>query len=100
MVFMGIKITEQIKKRVEIVNAQEILDTYLRGHHPDGLKEGFNLDVLEVKSRLFIAFVYPKNQGHPSYHPWSNEEFIFKVTGYLNDNGYPGRPVWGYQMYR
>lgn len=98
MVFMGITITELVQKKIEVSKAQDILDTYLRGHHPDDLKDGFNLDVLEVKARMFIAFMYPEGQGYPSYHPWSNEEFTLKVQGYLNDNGYPGRPMWNYQM--
>lgn len=98
MVFMGITITEQIQKNIEVSKAQDILDTYLRGHYPDDLKEGYNLDVLEVKSRMFIAFVYPENQGYPSYHPWSNEEFSLKIQEHLNDNGYPGHPMWSYQM--
>ena len=98
MVFMGITVTKQIQERIEIGRAQDVLDTYLRGHYPDDLKEGYNLEVLEVKNRMFIAFLYPENQGYPSYHPWSNEDFSLKIQERLNDHGYPGRPMWSYQM--
>jgi len=98
MVFMGITITKQVQERIEVGDAQEVLDTYLRGHYPDDLKDGYDLEVLEVKSRMFIAFMYPGNQGYPSYHPWSNEEFTVKIQEHLNDHGYPGRPMWSYQM--
>jgi len=98
MVFMGITITEQVQKRIEISKAQDVLDKYLRGHYPDDLKEGFNLDVLEVKSRIFIAFMYPENQGYPNSHPWDKKEFTINIQRYLNDNGYAGRPLWSFQM--
>jgi hypothetical protein len=98
IVFMGIKITEHVQTSMEISKAQDILDTYLKGHHPDDLNNGYNLEVKEIKSRMFIAFKYPENQGFPDYHPWSNEEFTMKVQHYLNDNGYPGHPMWAYPM--
>ncbi|MDQ7731710.1 hypothetical protein QT231_03310 [Halomonas sp. SpR1] len=98
MVFMGITATKQIQEKIEVGKAQDVLDTYLKGHYPVDLKEGYNLEVLEVKNRMFIAFIYPENQGYPSYHPWSNEGFSLKIQEHLNNHGYPGRPMWSYQM--
>lgn len=98
MVFMGITITEKIQKNIKVGEAQDVLDTYLRGHFPDNLAAGYDLEVVEVGKKLILAFIYPEGGGHPDLHPWSTNNFSQKIENLMNDHGYPGQPMWGYEM--
>lgn len=98
IVFAGITVTKEVSAYLARSSLQEKITTYTKGHYPEALKKGYSIEVLEVRQRVFLGFKYPDPEGYPSPHPLSNPAFDAEVSKLLNDNGYPGTPVWGYPM--
>lgn len=98
VVFAGITVTNEVSAYRARSSLQEKIATYTKGHYPEALKKGYGVEVLEVRQRVFLGFKYPDPDGYPAPHPLSNPVFDIEITKLLNDNGFPGAPVWGYPM--
>jgi hypothetical protein len=98
IVFAGITVTKEFSAYLERSSLQSKIATYVKGHYPDEVKRGYGVDVLEIRQRVFLGFRYPGAEGYPSLHPFRNEEFGAEIVKLLNDNGYPGTPIWGYPL--
>lgn len=98
IIFSGITVTNAVVSYRARSALQEKINVYTKGHYPDEYESGYRIEVAEIGQRPFLAFIYPKTDAYPTYHPWSNEFFASEMQRLLNDNGYPGKPAWGYQM--
>ncbi len=98
VVFAGITVINEVSAHLARSSIQEKISTYTKGHYPEEVKKGYGVEVLEVRQRVFLGFKYPDHEGYPSPHPLSNLAFDAEITKLLNDNGFPGTPVWGYPM--
>lgn len=95
--FAGITVTKEVAAYSARTALQETINAYTKGHYPDDYERGYRVEVTEIGERPLLAFMYPDTEAYPGYHPWSNEFFESEIQRLLNDNGYPGKPAWGYQ---
>lgn len=93
-----ITVTKEVSSQLARSSLQERIATYTKGHYPEEVKKGYSVEVLEIRQRVFLGFRYPDGEAYPSPHPLSNPIFDAEITRLLNDNGFPGNPVWGYPM--
>lgn len=98
IIFAGITVTKEVSAHLARSSLQEKIATYTKGHYPEEMKKGYSVEVLEIRQRVFLGFQYPDGETYPSPHPLSNPIFDAEITKLLNDNGFPGNPVWGYPM--
>jgi len=98
IVFAGITVTKEVSAYLARSSLQEKIAIYIKGHYPEELKKGYWVEVLEIRQRVSLGFMYPDDQAYPSPHPLSNSIFDSEITKLINDNGFPGNPVWNYQM--
>lgn len=98
IIFAGITVTKEVSAHFARSSLQEKITTYAKGHYPEAVKKGYGIEVLEIRQRVFLGFQYPDGEVYPSPHPLSNPIFDSEITKLLNDNGFPGNPVWGYPM--
>ncbi len=98
IIFAGITVTKDFSSHFARSSLQEKISTYTNGYYPEEVKKGYGVEVLEIRQRVFLGFRYPDSEAYPSYHPLSNPVFNAEITKLLNDNGFPGNPVWGYLM--
>jgi hypothetical protein len=98
IVFAGITVTKEVSSYLARSSLQEKITNYTKGHYPDEVKKGYGVEVLEVRQRVFLGFKYPNDEAYPSPNPLSTPLFSAEITKLLNDNGFPGDPVWGYPM--
>ena len=98
IVFAGITVTNEVAAHLARSSLQEKIATYTKGHYPEEVKKGYGVEVLEIRQRVFLGFRYPDGEGYPSPHPLSNPIFDAEIIKLINDNGFPGNPVWGYPM--
>ena len=98
IIFAGITVTKEVSAHHARSSLQDKISGYTKGHYPEDVKKGYGVDVLEIRERVFLGFRYPDGEAYPSPHPLSNPIFNAEVTRLLNDNGFPGSPVWGYPM--
>ena len=98
IIFAGITVTKEVSAHFARSSLQEKIATYTKGHYPEEVKKGYGVEVLELRQRVFLGFQYPDGKAYPSPHPLSNPIFDAEITKLLNDNGFPGNPVWGYPM--
>ena len=98
VIFSAINVTRAVSAYLERSALQDKITTYTKGHYPEALKSGYSVEVLEIRNRAFLGFIYPEGSGYPAPHPLSNPSFEYGITKLLNDNGVPGSPIWGYPM--
>ena len=98
IIFAGITVTREVSAHLARSSLEEKIATYTKGHYPKELKKGYGVEVLEIRQRVFLGLMYPDGEAYPSPHPLSNPIFDAEITKLLNDNGFPGTPVWGYPM--
>nr|AGY30845.1 hypothetical protein [uncultured bacterium] len=98
IIFAGITVTKEVSAHVARSSLQDKIGAYTKGHYPEDVKKGYGVEVLELRERVFLGFRYPDGGAYPSPHPLSNPIFDAEITKLLNDNGFPGNPVWGYPM--
>jgi hypothetical protein len=98
IIFAGITVTKEVSAQHARSSLQDKIAAYTKGHYPEDVKKGYDVEVLEIRERVFLGFRYPDGEGYPSPHPLSNPIFDAEATRLLNDNGFPGSPVWGYPM--
>ena len=98
IIFAGITVTKEVAAHLARASLQDKIVTYIKGHYPEELKKGYKVDVLEIRQRVFLGFEYPDSEAYPSTHPLSNPVFDAALTKLLNDNGFPGKPMWSYRM--
>lgn len=98
IILAGITVTKEVSSQLARSSLQEKIATYTKGHYPEEVKKGYSVEVLEIRQRVFLGFQYPDGEAYPSLHPLSNPIFDAEITRLLNDNGFPGNPVWGYAM--
>ncbi|MBD8565209.1 hypothetical protein IFU01_13175 [Oxalobacteraceae sp. CFBP 8763] len=98
VVFAGITVTRTVSDYFARSSLQEKITAYTKGHYPEEVKKGYGVDVLEIRQRVFLGLNYPDNEAYPTPHPLNNAQFTDGITKLLNDNGFPGSPVWAYQM--
>ncbi|MCX5543045.1 hypothetical protein M3A49_26750 [Paraburkholderia sp. CNPSo 3076] len=96
IVFAAVTVTKEIVSYRERVNLQDKVSAYVNGHYPDEVKKGYGVEVIGVGARVYLGFAYPKGHGYPEPSPLSTSFFEAEITNLLNDNGYSGRPLWGY----
>lgn len=98
VVFAGITVANAVSAHLARSSLQDKIATYTKGHYPEAVKQGYGVEVLEVREKAFLGFKYPESKAYPDPHPLSNPLFSAEITKLLNDNGIPGSPVWGYRM--
>jgi hypothetical protein len=77
---------------------QAKMDAFTKGHYPDDHERGYRVEVAETGQRALLVFLYPDDIAYPGDHPWNNPLFTSEMKRLLNDNGFPGEPVWGLQL--
>jgi hypothetical protein len=98
IIFAGITVTKEVSAHLARSSLQDKIAAYTKGHYPEDAKKGYDVEVLEIREKVFLGFRYPDGEAYPSPHPLSNRLFDAEITRLLNDNGFSGSPVWAYPM--
>lgn len=80
---------------------QEKIDNYVKGHNPEEYESGYRVKIVEIgRRRSILAFMYPEGtKSASSPHPLDSYFLKNDLERIMNDNGYPGEPMWGRQMF-
>lgn len=98
VIFGSIKLVDGVNYLHEKQNLQSRIDRYLKGNYNDAFNAGWKIHVEELSPKVFLAFTRPDDvASYTMQHPLANPIVVNEVTKLLNNEGFPGYPLLGYE---
>jgi len=97
IIFGAIKLVQGIEHLHEKQSLQVRIDKFLKGNYPKEFQEGYGIEVVEISPRVFLGYKRPSgNEPINAPHPLGSAIITTEVIAIVNNEGFPGKPIFGY----
>lgn len=99
IIYGSLSLVREVSQAREIAFLQERIEKYIKGNHSTYFEEGFTVNVVMVKPRVWLGFTWPHGSSDRyGRSPIDTNEIQKDIVSLVNNEGYPGTPVFGYTL--